>query len=83
MARALGQIDVAKSQAILDAAAEVMAERGVQAPVDEIARRAGVSKQTIYNHYGSTAEMVRVHLAGSARHGAIWSRSTWSHCVAT
>jgi AcrR family transcriptional regulator len=60
MARALGQIDIAKSEAILDAAADVMAERGVQAPVDEIARRAGVSKQTIYNHYGSKAEMIRV-----------------------
>jgi len=67
MARALGQIDVAKSQAILDAAAEVMAERGVQAPVDEIARRAGVSKQTIYNHYGSKAEMVRVLVARRAK----------------
>lgn len=60
MARALGQIDIAKSEAILEAAAEVMAERGIQAPVDEIARRAGVSKQTIYNHYGSKAEMIRV-----------------------
>ncbi|MFL5295417.1 MAG: TetR/AcrR family transcriptional regulator [Phenylobacterium sp.] len=60
MGRAAGQIDIAKSEAILEAAAEVMAERGVQAPVDEIARRAGVSKQTIYNHYGSKAEMVRV-----------------------
>ncbi len=60
MARAQGQIDLAKSLAILDAAADVMSERGVQAPVDEIARRAGVSKQTIYNHYGSKAEMIRV-----------------------
>ncbi len=59
MARALGQIDLAKTQAILEAAVDVLAERGVQAPMDEIARRAGVSKQTIYNHYGSKAELVR------------------------
>jgi AcrR family transcriptional regulator len=56
----LGQIDLAKFEAILDAAAEVMGERGVQAPVDEIARRAGVSKQTIYNQFGSKAEVIRV-----------------------
>ena len=60
MARISGQIDVAKSEAILDAAIEVLAERGVSASMDEIARRAGVSKQTIYNHYGSKAELVRI-----------------------
>ena len=60
MSRAQGQIDIAKSEAILDAAMAVMTERGVQAPMDEIARLAGVSKQTIYNHFGSKAEMVRV-----------------------
>ena len=60
MARAQGQIDLAKFEAILEAAADVMSERGVQAPVDEIARRAGVSKQTIYNQFGSKAEVVRV-----------------------
>ena len=27
--------------------------------MEEIARRAGVSKQTIYNHYGSKAELIR------------------------
>jgi len=59
MARLPGQIDVAKSEAILDAALEVMVERGISAPIEEIARRAGVSKQTIYNHYGSKAELVR------------------------
>jgi len=59
MPRVAGQIDVAKSEAILDAAIEVLAERGVSVSMDEIARRAGVSKQTIYNHYGSKAELVR------------------------
>lgn len=59
MPRALGQIDAKKHQAILDAAAEVLAERGFSAPIEEVARRAGVSKQTIYNHYGSKTELVR------------------------
>jgi TetR/AcrR family transcriptional regulator, mexJK operon transcriptional repressor len=58
MPRALGQIDLRKSEAILDAASEVMAERGLAASVEEIARRAGVSKQTVYNHFGGRAEIV-------------------------
>lgn len=59
MPRVAGQIDVAKNEAILDAAIEVMSERGWGAPLEEIARRAGVSKQTIYNHYGSKTELAR------------------------
>ena len=59
MPRALGQIDVRKSEAILDAASELMAERGLAATVEEIARRAGVSKQTVYNHFGGREEIVR------------------------
>jgi AcrR family transcriptional regulator len=66
MARAAGQIDVAKSEAILQAAVDVMAARGIAAPMEEIARRAGVSKQTIYNHYGSKDELVRVIAARRA-----------------
>lgn len=59
MPRLAGQIDQAKTEAILDAASEVLGERGLSAPMEEIARRAGVSKQTVYNHYGSKAELVR------------------------
>src|SRR5215469_9772719 len=59
MPRIAGQIDKTKNEAILDAASDVLFERGLAAPLDEIARRAGVSKQTIYNHYGSKAELVR------------------------
>jgi TetR/AcrR family transcriptional repressor of mexJK operon len=59
MVRLAGQIDLSKNEAILDAATEVMAERGLAAPMEEIARRACVSKQTIYNHYGSKSELVR------------------------
>jgi AcrR family transcriptional regulator len=59
MPRAVGQIDLAKTEAILDAAAEVFGERGLAASMEEIARRARVSKQTIYNHYGSKPELIR------------------------
>jgi len=59
MPRVAGQIDVSKNEAILDAAIEVMSEQGLGAPLTEIARRACVSKQTIYNHYGSKAELAR------------------------
>lgn len=59
MPRIAGQIDLAKTEAILDAAAEVFGERGLSAPMEEIARRAGVSKQTIYNHYGAKTELMR------------------------
>ena len=59
MPRVAGQIDVAKTEAILDAAVEVIGERGLGAPMEAIAKRAGVSKQTVYNHYGSKAELMR------------------------
>lgn len=59
MPRLAGQIDLTKNEAILDAAVAVFVERGLGAPVEEIARRAGVSKQTVYNHYGSKAELLR------------------------
>lgn len=58
MPRVPGQIDLAKREAILNAAGAVMAERGLSASVAEIARHAGVSKQTIYNHFGSKADLV-------------------------
>lgn len=59
MPRIAGQIDLAKTEAILDAAAEVFGERGLSAPMEEIARRAGVSKQTVYNHFGPKTELLR------------------------
>ncbi len=59
MPRVAGQIDLAKTEAILDAAVEVIGQSGLGAPMAAIARRAGVSKQTVYNHYGSKAELLR------------------------
>ncbi len=59
MPRLQGQVDRAKAEAILVAAAQVMAERGFGAPIEAIAKRAGVSKQTLYNHYGGKAGLLR------------------------
>ena len=59
MARVTGQVDERKSEAILDAASELFAEKGAAASMDEIARRAGVSKQTLYNRYGSKLDIGR------------------------
>jgi TetR/AcrR family transcriptional repressor of mexJK operon len=59
MPRAVGQIDRAKNEAILEAAADVLSERGLSAPMAMIARRAKVSKQTIYNHYGAKLDLIQ------------------------
>ena len=42
----------------MDAAAQVFVERGVQAPVREIAGRAGVGVGTLYRHFPDRAELV-------------------------
>lgn len=49
----------ARHEAILAATAKVVQARGQRASMDEIAREAGVSKQTIYNRFGSKDELVR------------------------
>lgn len=59
MPRAAGQIDRAKNEAILDAAAQILSEKGLSAPMALIARRANVSKQTIYNHYGAKMDLIQ------------------------
>lgn len=59
MPRARGQIDTRKSEAILAAAAALLTERGLSVPLEEVARRAKVSKQTVYNHFGSKTDLVR------------------------
>jgi AcrR family transcriptional regulator len=38
-------------QRLLDAAGEVLREQGLDAPLDEIARRAGVGNATLYRHF--------------------------------
>lgn len=63
MPRIAGQIDESKSEAILEAAASLFAEKGVRASMAEIARRAGVSKQTLYNRFPTKGDIARA-LAG-------------------
>ncbi len=48
-----------KRQAILKAAGEVFMEVGFAASVDRIAEVAGVSKQTVYGHFGSKEDLYR------------------------
>ena len=45
-------------QALLDAAAEVFIAAGVQAPVRDIAARAGVGMGTIYRHFPTRADLI-------------------------
>lgn len=63
MARVRGQIDETKTEAILEAAMALYAERGAAASMDAIARRAGVSRQTLYNRFPTKVDIVRA-LAG-------------------
>jgi AcrR family transcriptional regulator len=44
--------------AVLAAAREVFGEQGVTAPLDEIARRAGVGNATMYRHFPTRQELV-------------------------
>ncbi|MGV9801635.1 TetR/AcrR family transcriptional regulator [Mycobacterium sp. NPDC003449] len=48
---------------LLAAAAELFTERGVDVPLDEIARRAGVSIGTLYNHFPNRGALVDAVLA--------------------
>ena len=57
MPRAVGQIDPKKTEAILEAAQALVAERGLNVSMAEIARQAGVSKQTLYNRFPSKTEI--------------------------
>lgn len=43
---------------LLVAAAEVLGERGLDAPLEEIARRAGVSIGTLYNHFPQRDDLI-------------------------
>ncbi|WP_455361572.1 TetR/AcrR family transcriptional regulator [Streptomyces sp. SYSU K21746] len=44
---------------IVAAARELLVETGADAPLDEIARRAGVGNATVYRHFADRAELVR------------------------
>lgn len=59
MPRAVGQVDEAKSEAILEAALALFSEKGASVSMDAIARHAGVSRQTLYNRFPSKVEIGR------------------------
>jgi AcrR family transcriptional regulator len=53
-----------KAQAVLDAASELFYARGIHAVgVDAIAERAGVTKKTLYDRFGSKERLVAEYLA--------------------
>jgi AcrR family transcriptional regulator len=45
-------------QALLSAARKVMSEQGLDAPLDEIARRAGVGNATLYRRFPTRTELI-------------------------
>lgn len=59
MSRAAGQIDETKTEAILEAASMLFAEKGATASMEQIARRARVSRQTLYNRFPNKLEIGR------------------------
>ncbi|HYC68427.1 TetR/AcrR family transcriptional regulator [Brevundimonas sp.] len=59
MARVRGQVDESKTEAILDAASALFSEQGGGVSMEAIARRAGVSRQTLYNRFPSKVEIGR------------------------
>ena len=48
----------AKRAAVLTAAVDVFTERGVDIPLDEVARRAGVGIATLYRHFPTREALI-------------------------
>ncbi|WP_420470227.1 MULTISPECIES: TetR/AcrR family transcriptional regulator [unclassified Brevundimonas] len=59
MPRVPGQVDAAKTEAILEAALALFSEKGAAVSMEAIARQAGVSRQTLYNRFPSKTEIGR------------------------
>ncbi len=57
-ARALRADAARNRESLLAAAEEVFAERGVEASVADIARRAGVAKGTVFRHFASKDDLI-------------------------
>jgi AcrR family transcriptional regulator len=58
MGRAPGIRDEAKRQAVIEAAIALVAAHGPAVSLSDVARRSGVSRQTIYNHFGDKAALL-------------------------
>ena len=59
MSPAVRTVSAPKHDAILDAAKRVFLREGYSASMDLVAAEAGVSKQTVYNHFGSKEGLFR------------------------
>lgn len=59
MSRAPGSIDDRKKQAVLDATLQLCIDHGDRFSISQVARRAGVSRQTIYNQFGGKSGLLR------------------------
>jgi AcrR family transcriptional regulator len=57
-ARSLRADAARNRESLLSAAEEVFAERGVEASVADIARRAGVAKGTVFRHFASKDDLI-------------------------
>jgi AcrR family transcriptional regulator len=68
--RALRTDAVRNRTRILDAAQEMFVEQGLQAPLDEIARRAGVGNATLYRHFSGREALLAEVLERAATAGA-------------
>jgi AcrR family transcriptional regulator len=53
-------------QLLVEAAGEVLREQGLDAPLDEIARRAGVGNATLYRHFPARTELYEAVFAEAA-----------------
>ena len=51
-------------QQLLDAAHEVLSEQGTEAPLEEIARRAGVGIGTLYRHFPTRYDLISAMYSG-------------------
>jgi AcrR family transcriptional regulator len=76
--------DAARNRAVLVAAArEVMAERGLEVPLDEIARRAGIGNATLYRRFPRRIDLIAAvfadRMADHARavQAALDARDAW------
>jgi len=67
MARPLRQDAVRNRERLVQAAREVFRRRGLDAPLEEIAREAGVAIGTLYNRFSSRGELVDAALGPLAQ----------------
>ena len=68
-------IDVERTRAkLVRAAAEVFYREGTSAGVNELAERAGVSKVSLYRHFGSKEGLIEAVLRARSDHVVAWLR---------